>query len=304
MGKRIFIVEPGPGFEIYKKYAGPFISLIEGTIDRIKAPDTEIVHKTCPPGFWKAPHTVIDYFMNSLAVPPLCKGAIEAEKEGADAIMILESDDPGLRFIRQLVDIPVVAEFETTVHFACMMGYKFGIISWPTRPFMARSEMKIRHYGLEAHAIPNPVEPVLEPGPKAEQILAMEGYTDPKGFVEKYYVPAAQKLIKRGAEVIICDSTGLSMIAENAGFSKLEDIGIPVKSKNASVPILNVLSIAIKMAEMRVDLHRSLGLPSVSRVGLYQKVDDLVKEDDIKEIRDCFENDWEPLPMPQFSKPK
>jgi len=303
MGKKIYLLEPLPEYEKYKKYAGPFINLHRQSINKIKGLDTEVIDKACPPGFWKGPSTVIDYFMNALAVPPICKGAIEAEKEGADALIIVCTDDPGLRFVRQLVDIPVIGEFECTIHLACMMGHKFGVLAWPTRPFMARTELKIRRYGLEANAIPNPVEPVLEPGPNAERTLVLEGYINPKAFVEKYYVPAAQKLVQRGAEVIVMDSTGVSLIADNGGFSKLEDIGISVKPKTASVPILNVVSVSLKMAEMMIDLYRS-GIPSVSRVGLYQKTETLVKKDELEQIREYFEKEWVGLPLPQHKKSK
>jgi len=49
MKKSIFLLEPGPDLEEYKKYAGPFVKLHEQTIDRIKGPDTEIVHKADVP---------------------------------------------------------------------------------------------------------------------------------------------------------------------------------------------------------------------------------------------------------------
>lgn len=299
--RKITLLEPLPDRELYMQYAGPFMTLYKQTIEEAKSPDTEITELSCPPGFWKGPSTVVDYFMNALAVPPICKGAIEAEKAGADAAIIVCTDDPGLRFARQLVDIPVIGEFESTIHLASMMGHKFGVLAWPTRPFMARTEMKIRMYGLEAKAIPNPVEPVIEPGPTAERTLVLEGYTDPEAFVKKYYIPAAQRLVKRGAEVIVMDSTGVSLIAARGGFKKLEDIGIPVKVKTAAVPILNVVAVSMKMAELMVDLHR-IGIPPVSRVGLYQKTGDIVKKEELAQIREYFEKDWKTLPLPQHDK--
>lgn len=302
MSKKIALIEPMPDYETYAQFAGPFLKMHQDSIKKVQGPDTEIMNVACPPGFWKGPSTVVDYFMNALAVPPICKGTIEAEKDGADAAIIICTDDPGLQFCRQLVDIPVVGEFECTIHLAAMMGHKFGVLAWPTRPFMARTEQKIKKYGLADKAISDPVEPVLEPGPKAERILTMEGYTDPRGFAEKYFLPAAQKLIKRGAEVIVMDSTGLSLIADNGGFSKIDDVGISVKPKVATVPVLNVVSVSLKMAEMMVDLQRA-GIPPISRIGLYQKTDTIVKKEDVEEIRAYFEKDWEPLPMPKY-KPK
>lgn len=300
--KKIAFLEPAPEFSQYKKYATYYANLHEKTLDRIKGPDTQLIHKSCPPGFWKAPHTVIDYFMDGLAVPTICKGAIEAEAEGADALIIVCTDDPGLRFVRQLVDIPVIGEYECTLHLACMMGYKFGVISWPTRPFMARAEHIIRMYGLEANAIHNPIEPVLAPTATAERELALTGYTDPKGFARKHMIPAAQKLIQRGAEVIVMDSTGLSLIAENAGLSKIENVGVPAKVSNPVVPVLNVVSVSLKQAEMMIDLRRTLKMPSVSRIGFYQKVAEQTKPEDVAQIRKYFEKDWKYLPMPKQKK--
>jgi len=304
MKKRIFLLEAGPDFEDYKKFAGVFAKLDENTMSKILSPDVEIVHKSCPPGMWKAPHTTIDYFMNCLQLPSYCKGALEAEQEGADAIIIVCTDDPGLRWVRQLVDIPVIAEYESTLHIACMMGFKFGVISWPTRPFMARAELLIRQYGLEANACTNPIEPLLEPGPDAERELALNGYTDPPAFCKKYLIPAAQKLIKRGAEVIVMDSTGLSLLADNGGISQIDDVDVPVKTKNHAVPVLNCLSVSIKMAELMIDLRRATGIPPVSRIGLYQKPQDQTSQADFDMYRQFAEKDWQPLPMPPLPKPK
>lgn len=298
--KKIVLLEPLPDFKEFVKFGGPFVKLHEQTVDRAKGPDTEIVHRTCPPGFWKAAHTTIDYFMDALEVPSLCKQAIEAEKEGADAVIVVCTCDPGVRFMRQIVDIPVIAEFESALHMACMMGHKFGVLSWPLIPYMTAGEEMIRAYGLESHAVHNPIEPVIEPGPRSDVDL-VRGYADPKAFVEKHFIPAGQRLIKRGAEAIVMHSTGLSLMVENAGLRKIEAGDMPGVPKGAAVPVLDVVTIAIKMAEVMIDLRR-LGVPSVGRTGLYQKVQQNVKEDDFKQIREYFEKDWVGLPIPEMKK--
>jgi allantoin racemase len=304
MKKRIFLLRANPDLVNYKKYAGPYVKLNEDTINRIEGPDVEIIPKQVLPGFWKAPTTVVDYFMSCLLAPSYCKAAIEAEKEGADALIIVCTDDPGLRFVRQVVDIPVIGEYESTLHLACQMGFKFGVIAWPTRPMMARAEFHIREYGLEANACSYPVEPLLEPGPDAEKELALNGYTNPKAFCEKYLVPAAQKLIKRGAEVLVMGSTGMSILADGGGFSKIDDVGVPVKAKYHSVPVLNCVSVSLKMAELMIDLRRATGIPPVSRIGFYQRAQDQCKPEDFDLIRQYYEKDWQVLPMPEIPKPK
>ena len=101
MKKKICLLHPADWAED-SSYAKGFVL----ALDRIKNPDTEYFIKACPPGPGKYP--VIDYFMNALEIPKLCTGAMEAEKEGADAILLACTDDPGLRILRTLVDIPVV----------------------------------------------------------------------------------------------------------------------------------------------------------------------------------------------------
>ena len=108
---------------------------------------------------------------------------MEAEKEGADAIVIACTDDPGLRIIRTLVDVPVIGEMESTLHLACMMGHRFGLVSWPTRAFMNRGDNLIRLYGLEPNAAPQPTEPVVPISPTAEED-ARKGLLDPAAFCQ------------------------------------------------------------------------------------------------------------------------
>ena len=297
MTKKICIIHVAPA-DVEAEIAAPYMRLYNQTLNRIKGPDVKIIHKVCKPGTWKASQTVVDYFAHGLMMAPMCKAAMEAEKEGADAITVACADDPGIRIMRTLVDIPVIGEFESTIHLAAQLGHKFGVLVWPTRPYMARNENLIRLYGLDAKAIPNPMEPCIDPGPTAEREIVLKGYTDPKTFVQKHYVKAAQNLVRRGAEVIVMGSTGMSLIADNGGFSKLEDLGIPMEPKHASVPILNVVSVAIKTAEFMIDLIRATGIPSISRVGLYQKAQDTVKKEDFDTIRKYFEKDWEMLPLP------
>ncbi len=280
MKKTICILHPG-GWDESSSYAIAFVE----ALNRIKNPDTDYFVKACPPGPGKYP--VVDYFMNALEIPKLCAGALEAEKEGADAIVIACTDDPGLRIIRTLVDIPVIGEVESSLHLACMMGHRFGLVSWPTRAFMNRGENLIRLYGLEGKAVGQPTEPVLTPSPTAEK-EARKGFLDPGGFCRQYVVPAANRLINRGADVIVMHSTGLSLLAEAGGLSRIDEPDAPRDTIKAGIPVLSVVSSALKMAEIRVDLHRILGLPSASRFGIYQLAREVVGETSFKTMVESF----------------
>jgi Asp/Glu/hydantoin racemase len=289
--KRIFVISPGYDLGETQLGASKYMEYWEGAVNKIKGSDTEVVFKVAPVGFWKAPHTVVDFHMFALAIPSICNTIIEAEKNGADAVIIGCTDDPGLRTARTLVDIPVIGETESTMHLACTMGHKFGLVSWPSRPFMMRGENNIKLYGLESRAVANPTEPVVELSPTADKDIMLNGFTDPKSFTEKYFSVAVKNLVKRGAEVVIMHSTGLSLMAATAGFTKVE-IDMPTKpATTASVPVLNVVSVALKTAEMMIDLRKLTGLPCTSRVGLYQKMEQIVTNpEDRNNIREFYEH--------------
>ncbi len=281
MKKTICILHPAVWDE-ETPYSRAFVE----ALNRIKNPDTEYFVKACPPGPGRYP--VIDYFMNALEIPKLCTGAMEAEKEGADAIILACTDDPGLRTLRTLVDIPVVGEMESAMHLACMLGHRFGLVSWPTRPFMHRGENLIRLYGLEGKAVSQPTEPVVALSPTAER-EARRGFLDPAGFCRDYVIPAANRLINRGADVIVMHSTGLSLITEVARLTKIDDPEAPSDSAKANIPVISAVSVAMKMAEIRADLHGVLGLPSASRFGIYQMARDVIEEDRFKAMVESFE---------------
>ncbi len=280
MKRKICLLHPADWAED-SSYARGFVF----ALDRIKNPDTEYFIKACPPGPGKYP--VIDYFMNALEIPKLCAGAMEAEKEGADAILLACTDDPGLRTIRTLVDIPVVGEMESAMHLACMLGHRFGLVSWPTRPFMHRGENLIRLYGLEGKAVNQPTEPVVPISPAAEKTARL-GFLDPVKFCQDYVVPAANKLINRGADVIVMHSTGLSLLTGLAGFTKIDEPEARLDSPRANIPVLSAVSVAMKTAEIRADLYRTLGLPSASRFGIYQLAKDVIEENKFNDMVKSF----------------
>lgn len=66
---------------------------------------------------------------HSLARAGMVLAAIEAEKEGVDAIVIESMGDTGLFESREAVTIPVVGLSDSSVRVAQMLGRKFGLIT-------------------------------------------------------------------------------------------------------------------------------------------------------------------------------
>ncbi|MDI7276270.1 MAG: aspartate/glutamate racemase family protein, partial [Anaerolineae bacterium] len=63
------------------------------------------------------------------AAPGVLSRAIEAEREGIDAVIIGCMDDPGLHAAREAVRIPVVGPAEASMHLAAMLAHRFSIIT-------------------------------------------------------------------------------------------------------------------------------------------------------------------------------
>src|SRR5262249_59528807 len=55
--------------------------------------------------------------------------AIEAERDGVDAIVLGHFQDAGLWELRSAASIPVVGLGESSMLYACQLGYRFGLIT-------------------------------------------------------------------------------------------------------------------------------------------------------------------------------
>lgn len=75
------------------------------------------------------PPSIESEYDEALAVPDTIRRCIEAEKNGADAVVIDCMGDPGLKACREVVSIPVFGPFETSVHTAAMLGQKFSVVT-------------------------------------------------------------------------------------------------------------------------------------------------------------------------------
>ena len=65
-----------------------------------------------------------------LAQPGTIAKVIEAERQGADAVVIDCMGDPGLFGARELFSFPVVGLAEAAMLTACMVGQRFSIVTF------------------------------------------------------------------------------------------------------------------------------------------------------------------------------
>ncbi len=64
----------------------------------------------------------------SLASPEIIKMAVNAEKEGYDAVVLYCFSDPAIAACREVLSIPVIGAGQASILTACGLGYNFSLI--------------------------------------------------------------------------------------------------------------------------------------------------------------------------------
>ena len=250
-----------------EKYSGLYTELIDGNFRRVMADDTQIMHKYVR-RLRRATDTVFAYptLLNKVDV---VEQALAAQDEGADAVMVACSGDPGVAEARTLLSIPVVGPMEAALHLACTYGRKIGIVTVQDRSWMEYCEMLADSCGLSSRLVG--VRPIQTPSATA----FTEGFTRP-ALIALEIAANARTLVDAGADSVVIGSAGLSVMASAAGLAKVPDL---------EVPIFDCLSVGFKTAELRSQMQRKMGLPSHSAIGWGERL----PEADVSRLRKLFE---------------
>ncbi|MBN9016000.1 MAG: aspartate/glutamate racemase family protein [Rhizobiales bacterium] len=186
------------------------------------------------------PASIESEYEIAMSVPGTIAKAIEAEREGADAIVIDCMGDPGLRAVREVVSIPVLGPAETAMHIAAMLGHRFSVVT-VMRRLRAQFENEAAVYGLSTKmaSVRHVDIPVLE-------------LEDDLPVTQARLVEQAMIAVEHdGAEAVIFGCTGLLGCASAVRAGLLaKGIDIPVID-----PIPTAVSIAAALA--RVGLSQS-----------------------------------------------
>lgn len=105
--------------------------------------DLEVTHSELKTG----PASIESEFDEALAIPDTIRLAIEAERNGAHAIVIDCMGDPGIAACREVVSIPVLGPCQTSLHVAAMLGHRFSFITVLDR-LRAMLDHIVAGYGL------------------------------------------------------------------------------------------------------------------------------------------------------------
>ena len=94
-------------------------------IDHFKSSLTEVVYRGLPNCGVRA---VNDERSREIVAPLHVEMALDAEKEGFDAIAMGCLLEPGVREAKEKCKIPIVGALEASVHFAAMLGNRFSFV--------------------------------------------------------------------------------------------------------------------------------------------------------------------------------
>ncbi|QKQ26926.1 aspartate/glutamate racemase family protein [Candidatus Reidiella endopervernicosa] len=189
-----------------------------------------------------------------MAVHNLIPAAIKAEKGGADGILLGCFYDPGLRELRELLQMPVVGVGEATLHTAATLcAGKFSVIVGRNK-WIPKMADNARSYGLETR---------IASWRSLEMSVAQ--MDDRERAYEAIIREAKVAMEVDRTEVICLGCTGLTGLARRAQ----QELGIPV---------LDPVAIGLKVLEFRAELWRLQGV-SHSKVGGYESppIDEFAK---------------------------
>ena len=248
-------------FPSYKKY-------LQEHLEAAADPGVQIeVHGTTRGG------TGIEYrFIEFLFTRDMLENGLRAEQQNFDAFTIGTTNDAGLFQAREALNIPVVAITEVSLLVACMMGRNFSLIA-PNEKMIPRFEEIVRKYGLKERLasieymdFKIPELGLVFENPEFQQKQLRE------------FTEGARKTIEAGSEVIIPIGGIASLFLAKSGLSQID-----------GVPVLDTISIAIKMTEMVVKLNKITGTFVSRRLSFAAPPEEILQEVcrdyGIKEIR-------------------
>lgn len=176
-----------------------------------------------------------------LVAGPATLAALAARRGAFDAAVIACFGDPGLDAAKELLDVPVLGISEAAFHAACMLGRRFGVVSF-TAALRPMFEECLAHHGLTARCAGFRMGPPFagDPGRVAEERLDLLAAL------------CAESAAQDGAEAIILAGGPLAGIA-------------PLLQPRIAVPLVDGTQAAVRLAEAMAGLVPRSSRPRRSR---------------------------------------
>jgi allantoin racemase len=209
---RILVINPNTSVEM--------TDAIDAIAKKYARPDTQIETVCSKEG----PGAIESAYESALVAQGVLERVIEGNKSKFDALIIACYGDPHIYGAREISEVPVFGIAESSMHIACLLGYKFSIVTIreQSRP---RLEELVKRIGLESKCA----------SIRTTTMSPLDLQKDPTTV--KVLIEAARAAIEEdGAEVICLGCAGM------AGFDKQME-------KALGVPVLDGVACAVKLAE-------------------------------------------------------
>lgn len=225
-----------------RELMAPYIARVEAHFKAILDPEfTFSFNTTTPPA--TTTHALTEYRIGAAFI----RGAVQAEKEGYDAVAINHFQDPALAQVKSAVGIPVLGLGETSLHFACTLGRKIGLVTI-NPAFIPWHEDQIIQYGLQQRCAG-----VRAVDASVLDYIAAFASADKFDRLKPLWEKECRALLEAGADVIV-PAGGIPMML----------FGSEHGASFEGAPVLNGMTLLAKSAELAVKLKRDAGI-GVSR---------------------------------------
>jgi len=187
-----------------------------------------------------APQLFNSGYIQHMHVDQVVNNALRAEREGYDAFCVGGTLDLGYALIKEVLDIPSAFIGEAGFLAACLVSRRFAIVGQGLKSLQRKEEL-VREYGLGSRCSPG-----AHMGTDNFVIVEMID-KDPQRFIDMF-MKCARECIANGAGSLV---PGFGAIGSFLGQRGIHEVD--------GVPIIDIVAVVIKTAEMLVDL-RQLGM--------------------------------------------
>jgi len=259
--------------EMAEELVDGWFGFVRASFDAVLRPDTEVVLRPIKRGL--KGDNVLDFdnpYYAFLDKREIIEAFITADKDGFDAGSVHCFGDPGIREARAVVKMPLFGPAESAMHFACQIGRRFAVIGTNMPGQLEQLSEQVRQHGLERRLIRDGIR--FDEQPFAEAFPEWLG--NPQLCADSV-ARVAERCVADGADVIVLGCAGTCALCSKVGFHKI-DVGAQ------EVPIVDSVMVAMKLAEMAVDVSSATGLPIPGRTGNHV----LPTRQDWKRVRSAF----------------
>src|SRR5690242_13058718 len=162
----------------------PYLDTLAAYLDRIAAPGVKFeVRGISPADTQLGRLSELRCGLQSVA------GIIEAERDGFDAVLVGHFADACLYEARTAGDLPVVGHGEASLHQACMLGGRIGLVSIDP-VYVPWHREQVRRYGLE-HRVVDVRAMTVTPD------QAVAAFQDPQAYahIRSTFVAHAERMV-------------------------------------------------------------------------------------------------------------